>query len=109
MAIANVTLDGVAAITETTIFTAAADTAVTVLYICNNDTITRTLDVHIKPAGEGIADENKIYDALSIPAGDTYVMDMEKLILADTDVISALMLEVDTTNTVVVTISTIGI
>lgn len=109
MAIANVTLDGVAAITETTIFAATADTAVTVLYICNHDVVTRTLDLHVKPAAEAIADENKVYSALSIPAGDTFVIDMEKLILANTDSITALMLEVDNTNTVTATISTIGI
>ena len=106
MAIANVTLDGVAAIAATTIFTAAADTAVTVLYICNNDIVARTLDLHIEPGGGGQTDQNKIYDVLSIPAHDTFVMDMEKIILESGDLITALMLEVDNTNTVVATVFT---
>ena len=110
MAIANATLlDTVPGTTETTIFTAAADTAVTVIYFCNRDTIARTIDVHVKPLGEALAAENQIYDAVSIPAGDTFVVDAEKLILENTDVITAVVGEANTTNAIVVTISTIGI
>ena len=110
MAIANATiLDTVPGTTETTLFTAAADVAVTVIYLCNNDTITRTLDIHVKPAGEALALENKVYSAIQIPADDTFVIDTEKLILANTDEITAVPGESDTTNAVTATISTIGI
>jgi len=110
MAIANATIDDtVPGTTETILYTAAADVGITVIYLCNTDTITRTVDIHVKPAGEALALENQIYSAISIPAGDTFVIDTEKLILENTDEITAVVGEADTTTAVVATISTIGI
>ena len=110
MAITNATIDDtVPGTTETALYTAAADVAVTVIYLCNTDTVTRTVDVHVRLAGEALALENKIYDAISIPAGDTFTIDSEKLVLASTDVISAVVGEGDTTTAVVATVSTLGI
>ena len=102
MAIANATILN----TETTIFTASGNNAITVIYFLNTDSSARTIDVHIKPLGEALAAENQIYDAVSIPAGDTFVIDAEKLILEDTDEITALA---SVTSVVVCTISSIGI
>ena len=64
------------------------------------------VDVHVKPLGEALAIENQIYDTVSIPAGDTFVIDAEKLILEDTDEITALA---SVTLVVTVTVSSIGI
>lgn len=102
MAIANATILN----TETTLFTSSGNNAVTCIYFLNTDSATRTLDVHIKPLGEALAAENQIYDAVDIPAGDTFIIDLEKLILEDTDEITALA---SVTSVVVATISTIGI
>ena len=102
MAIANATILN----TETTLFTATGNTAVTCIYFLNTDSVARTINVHIKPLGEALAAENQIYDAVNIPAGDTFVIDLEKLILENTDEITALA---SVTSVVVATISTIGI
>lgn len=102
MAIANATL----ANTETTIFTSSGNNAITCIYFLNTDSSARTIDVHVKPLGEALAAENQIYDAVSIPAGDTFVIDAEKLILEDTDEITALA---SVTSVVVCTVSSIGI
>lgn len=110
MAIANATiLDTVPGTTETTIFTASGDQAITVIYFYNSDTIARTIDVHVKPAAEALALENQIYGGVSIPAGNTFVMDLEKLVLSSTDVITAVVGESDTTTAVVATVSSIGV
>ena len=102
MAIANATILN----TETIIFTASGDNAITCIYFLNTDSSARTIDVHVKPLGEALAAENQIYDAVSIPAGDTFVIDLEKLVLEDTDEITALA---SVTSVVVCTISSIGI
>ena len=110
MAIANATiLDTVPGTTETILYTAAANVGITVIYLCNTDTVTRTVDIHVKPLGEALALENQIYSAISIPAGDTFIIDTEKLILESTDEITAVVGEADTTTAVVATLSTIGI
>jgi hypothetical protein len=110
MAINNATIDDTTpGTTETTLFTSSGSNAVTVLYLCNTDTITRTVDIHVKPLAEAKALENQIYSGISIPSGDTYVIDAEKLILDDTDIITAVVGEADTTTAVVATISSIGI
>lgn len=102
MAIANKTLLN----TETIIFTSSGNNAITCIYFLNTDSSARTIDVHVKPLGEALAAENQIYDAVSIPAGDTFVIDAEKLILEDTDEITALA---SVTSVVVCTVSSIGI
>ena len=102
MAIGNATL----AVTETTIFTSSGANAVTCIYFLNTDSVARTIDVHVKPGNEALAIENQIYDTVSIPAGDTFVIDNEKLILADTDTITALA---SAAGVVTVTVSSIGI
>jgi len=102
MAIANATILN----TETTVYTSSGSNAVTVIYFLNTDSSARTLDIHVKPLGEALAAENQIYDAVNIPAGDTFVLDAEKLVLEDTDEITALA---SVTSVVVATISTIGV
>ena len=106
MAIVNATIDDTTpGTTETTIITASAVTAVTVIYLCNNDTITRTVDIHIKPGAEALAAENRVYNGLSIPAGDTFIIETERLILDNTDVITVVPGEADTTAAITATVS----
>ena len=64
------------------------------------------LDLHVVKAGQSAADYNKILHRLSIPAGETFIMDTEKFVLDNGDKI------VGTTTspaTVSVTISTIEV
>ena len=110
MAIANATIvDTAPGTTQTIIYTATADVGVTVIYFCNPDTVARTLEIFISPGGGAAVAQDKIYDAVSIPAGDTFLMDTEKLVLASADEIIVIPGESDTTNAMVATISTLGI
>jgi len=110
MAITNATISAVTpGTTETALYTASGNVAITVIYLCNTDSITRTVDIHLRPAGETKALENKIYSAISIPAGDTYTIDTEKLVLANTDVLSAVVGQGNTASAVVSTVSALAI
>ena len=97
--------------TSTPAFTASADTAVTVIYLCNvsgsgteNDAV---VDVHIVPSGGSVSNDNKIYHTLTVRGSDTYVIDTEKLILANGDRI--FISTPDSTGNVKATVSTIGL
>jgi hypothetical protein len=76
--------------TDTTIYTSTNDTAVSVIYFCNTSGATRTLDVHAIPSGGSVAASTQIYDQISIAQNDTFIMETERLILADSDFISAI-------------------
>lgn len=62
--------------------------AVTTLYIHNSSAGTAYANLHLVQSG-GAVGNAKIYGSKSIAAGDTLIMDMEKLILAQGDAIHA--------------------
>jgi hypothetical protein len=66
--------------TASAVYTSSGDTAISNAYFCNYSGTGVTIDVYIVPAAGTAADTNRIYKSLSIPAGDTYVMDQEKLV-----------------------------
>jgi hypothetical protein len=103
MALANTTLGA----TDTTIFTCANanGSAVVALVFTNTDSVARTITVYARPSAEAAADENAILKAFSINAGETYVFN-DKLLLANTDVISGLA---SSASVVVVTASYINL
>lgn len=105
MAIRNVRLSDTS---PTTVFTAVGQQAVTVIYICNTTTNDATVDVYCVDSSDSsaAADSNKIYSQLSITGHDTYVIDLEKLILDNGDLIEV---RANTADAVTVTISTIAI
>jgi hypothetical protein len=60
------------------------------MYFCNTDASTRTLNVYLMPQGTATTDTSvQIYKDVQIAAGDTLVVDMEKLVLSDGDMIQA--------------------
>ena len=74
----------------TAAYTASADTAVTVIYITNKSSSDGNVDIYVVPSYDGSTaptENYKIYNNLLIPAEDTYVVDTEKLILANGDAI----------------------
>jgi hypothetical protein len=76
--------------------------AVTVIYLYNSDSAAVDVSLHAVPSG-GTADaSNLIYGNLSITAGDTYIVDSEKMLLDDGDGIYA---SAGTDNVVIATIS----
>lgn len=107
MAITNTRITD--AITPTTVFTAVGQQAITVMYICNTDS-SQAANVSVycvdNSTSSGAAEDNCIYSDLGILAGDTYVMDLEKLILDNNDEIEV---ESSVGNVITVTVSSIAV
>ena len=91
MAINN-TLVGTSA---TAVFTASGNQATTAIFFMNENGGTRTLDVHLVPSGGSAGVTNKILKAISVTAGNTYVINTEKIVLANGDSIQAIASHVD--------------
>jgi hypothetical protein len=85
MAIAQQTL-GTGA---TTLYTSSGVTAITALYLMNDHNGTVVVQLHVVSDGDTAATANKIIKNLSIAAGDTYVVDTERLVLDNGDTIQA--------------------
>jgi hypothetical protein len=75
----------VTANTASAAFTASADTAVTVIYVTNKSSADGNVNIYVVPSGDSVSEDFKIYNNLLIPAQDTYIVDTEKLILANGD------------------------
>jgi hypothetical protein len=102
MAITNTSLD-----TYTQeIYHSYGENAVTTIYLCNTSGNTVMVDLHACKANTTPSTSNLIYYQLPIAAGDTYVIDTEKLILETDDTLQAFA---DTGNAVVATTISIGI
>lgn len=104
MAITSIALD----VTATTLYTSsgANGDAVTTMYFCNRDSSTRTFSLHLVPAGNSANVNNIAYSNKTITAGDTYIIDWEKLVLSNGDMIQAVS---NTANAIVASVSTIGL
>jgi hypothetical protein len=76
--------------TNTLIFSATSDQAITTIMFCNCDTsASATLDVYAVGNGNVVSTGTQILRRLSLPATETFVMDTEKLILANGDALWA--------------------
>ena len=104
MAITSTALD----ITATTIYTSSSTDgdAVTTMYFCNRDASTRTFNLYLVPAGGSANVNNIAYSNKTVTAGDTYIVDWEKLVLSTGDMIQATS---NTANAIVASVSTIGL
>ena len=73
--------------TNTLAYESTGETGITTLMICNHtDTsTTAVVNVFVVPSADNAGVANQILKNLSIVAGDTFVMDMEKLVLSDGD------------------------
>lgn len=78
--------------------------AVTTMYFCNTGVSDETFNIFLVPNG-GTADPtlNIVYQEKPIAAGDTYVIDWEKLILSEGDGIYA-----NCSANIIATVSTLG-
>lgn len=99
MAIINTFLSTTSA---TTVFTAAEQQAITVIYLCNTTGNTILANVYAVPDGSSAVANTQIYTDLSITAQDTYVISTEKLILDNADTISV---SANIANAITVTVS----
>lgn len=102
MAIAQQTL-GTGA---TTLYTSSGVTATTAIYFMNDSVSAVTIQIHIVKNGDTASASNKIVKDLSVSAADTYVIDIERLILENGDTIQA---SASTGAVVHATISYIGV
>ena len=84
--------------TNTTIYTATDDVAISTMIFCNtslpnplqDDADTTFLDIHLVKNGQSATNVNKIVNALEIPAGETVFFDTERIVLETGDRVIAL-------------------
>ena len=88
----------------TKIYTSSLNSVVSVMYFCNQGAATANLTVSVTAGNLTAGAANVIYKQISIAAADTFVVDMEKLVLSDKDFISA-----NSGGTVSATVSYVGI
>jgi hypothetical protein len=69
----------------TAVYTSDGETGITTLMICNHGVQDAIINVHVVPSGGSVSNTNQILKNLTIVTADTFVMDMEKLILSDND------------------------
>jgi hypothetical protein len=111
MAITQTRIDGSAEQLGTAVFTATADTAITTIHLCNiSSAADASVNIYLLPSDGSTTvptENNKLYNQLTVPATDTYVIDTEKLILANGDKI---FIELpDSSGQIIATVSTIGL
>ena len=71
----------------TTVYTSTNTTAITCMFFMNDNAAARTLDVHIVKNGESLGTANKIVKTITIDPADTYVINIEKLVLENGDTV----------------------
>lgn len=79
---------------------------VSVAYFCNRSGSTTSFTLHLVPSGGSATANNIVYSNKTITANDTYILELEKIILANGDMLQA---SANTGNAVVATVSTLGI
>ncbi len=102
MALSQATLTSGAA----AVFTSSGNNAVTTMYLCNYSGSDRTVTVYLVPSAGSAGNSNIIYKDVSIAAGDTYIIDTERLVLANGDSVQALA---SATSSVTMTVSYVGV
>lgn len=88
------------------VYTSVGDTATTVIYLCNTSSSTVTFNLCVVPDGGSPGASNLVYADQLLAAKDTYIIDLEKLILEDGDSIQA---KDDTGSVTTVTVSYVSI
>lgn len=86
MALTNTTVSTVIS----NVYVSSGNTVVSAMYFCNTDGTAKTFNLYAVPAGTTTIDSNvQIYKNIQVQGGDTYVVDMEKLVLASGDTLRA--------------------
>ena len=86
------------------IYVSSGSTVVSVMYFCNQGASAANLNVWATSAGSTFGAANLVYREIQLAAADTYVVDMEKLVLSGGDYIRA-----NAGGTVSATVSYVGI
>jgi hypothetical protein len=90
----------------TAVYTSSGSSAITTMYLMNDDASAVTVQVHIVKSGDTAASTNKIKKDLIIAAADTYILDTERLILENGD---SLQVSASTGSVIQATVSYIGV
>ena len=86
MAISNTLLTTVVS----NVYVSSGNTVVSVMYFCNTDATAKTFDLYAVPSGTTTINSNvQIYKSVQIQSNDTFVVDMEKIVLANGDTLRA--------------------
>jgi hypothetical protein len=76
--------------TTTAIFSATGEQAITTIMFCNTDDMQdAAFDVYVVGNGNVVGASTQVLNNIQLPGGETFVMDAEKLILSNGDVIYA--------------------
>jgi len=97
-----ITATNLADTNHTDVFLSVGENGVTTLMICNHSASTdAVVDAWVVPSGSSRGNANQILKSLTIVASDTFVMDMEKLVLGDGDKIIVKSNAADVVNAVI--------
>ena len=101
--ITNSTVDS---LTTTLVFQATGQQAITTLIFCNTSEVSdTTLDVYVVPFGSNATPGTQILKSIPLPAGETFSLDTERLILENNDAVYA---QTTVPNIVTATISSLA-
>jgi hypothetical protein len=103
MSIVNATLTDS---TATAVYTSAGNSAVTTMYLCNKTSTATTINLFVVSSGFQANGLNIVYSNLSIAGNDTYILETERLLFNNGDLIAA---NASAASTVIATTSFTGI
>lgn len=93
--------------TASNVYVSSGNTVVSVMYFCNTDATSKTFNLYVVPSGTTTIGGNvQIYKDVQVAGADTFVVDMEKLVLANGDYLQA---NVSVDNAITATVSYVGI
>jgi hypothetical protein len=77
-----ITATNITSTSQTDVYVSAGESGITTLIICNHHASTdAVVDVWVVPSGATLGPAHQILKSMTIVAADTFVMDMEKLML----------------------------
>lgn len=103
MSIVNATLTNS---TATAVYTSTGNSAVTTMYLCNKTSTATTINLFVVSSGFQANGLNIVYSNLSIAGNDTYILETERLLFNNGDLIAA---NASAASTVIATTSFTGI
>jgi hypothetical protein len=71
------------------IYVSSGNTIISAMYFCNYSVSTVSFNLYAVPSASVASNSNIIYSAIQLAAGDTYVVDWEKLVLGNGDTLRA--------------------
>lgn len=93
--------------TANVVHTSTGDTVISSAYFCNNDASAQSVWVYLVPSGDTLdANVHTVYKDVVVASGDTFVMDMEKLVFANGDTMQA---NCSANTAIIATVSYVGI